>query len=66
MRMKSHDAFVRIPLILAEPAFVYELRNGVAIRSLHRLSFLSRLNCVIEEAMDRIISGTLSFVVCFC
>jgi len=56
MRMKSQDAFVRIPLILAEPAFVFELRNGVAIRSLHRLSFMSRLNGVIEEAIDRIIS----------
>ncbi|KAL7473004.1 hypothetical protein ACHAXS_013390 [Conticribra weissflogii] len=56
MRMKSQDAFVRIPLILAEPAFVFELRNGVAIRSLHRLSFMSRLNSVIEEAIDRIIN----------
>lgn len=57
MRMKSQHAFVRIPLILAEPAFVFELRNGVAIRSLHRLSFMARLNGVIEEAIDRIING---------
>ena len=57
MRMKANDAFVRMPLTLAEPAFVFELRQGAAIRSLHRLSFLSRLNIVVEEAMDRIIIG---------
>lgn len=57
MRMKSHDAFVRMPLTLAEPAFIWELRQGVAIRSLHRISFLSRLNSIIEEALDRTIDG---------
>ena len=55
--MKSNDAFVRIPLTLAEPAFLYELRQGVAIRSLHRISFLSRLNSIMEEALDRTING---------
>jgi len=55
MRIKSHEAFVRMPLTLAEPAFLYDLRQGVAIRSLHRLSFLSRLNSIIEEALDRTI-----------
>ncbi len=57
MRMKSHDAFVRMPLTLAEPAFMYDLRQGVAIRSLHRISFLSRLNTIFEEALDMIIYG---------
>ena len=57
MRVKSHDAFVRIPLTLAEPSFIHDLRQGVAIRSLHRLSFLARLNSTIEEALDRIIDG---------
>ena len=56
MRVKSHDAFVRMPLTLAEPAFMYDLRQGVAIRSLYRISFLSRLNSIIEEALDRTIS----------
>ncbi len=57
MRMKSHDAFVRMPLTLAEPAFMYDLRQGVAIRSLHRISFLSRLNTIFEEALDMTIEG---------
>lgn len=57
MRMKSHDAFVRMPLTLAEPAFLYDLRQGVAIRSLHRISFLSRVNSIVEEALDRTING---------
>lgn len=55
MRMKSHDAFVRMPLALAEPGFVYDLRQGVAIRSLHRISFLTRLNSIVEESLDRTI-----------
>lgn len=57
MRMKSHDAFVRMPLTLAEPAFMYDLRQGVAIRSLHKISFLSRLNTIFEEALDKTIAG---------
>lgn len=55
MRVKSHEAFVRMPLCLVEPMFLSELRQGAAIRSLHRLSFLSRLNSVVEVAVDRII-----------
>ena len=55
--MNEHGAFVRMPLTLAEPAFLYDLRQGVAIRSLHRISFLSRLNSIIEVALDRTISG---------
>lgn len=54
--MKSNDAFLRMPLCLAEPSFLYDLRQGVAMRSLHRISFLSRLNSIIEEALDRTIS----------
>lgn len=55
MRVKAHEAFVRMPLCLVEPMFLHELRQGVAIRSLHRLSFLSRLNSLVEEAVDMII-----------
>jgi len=56
MRIKTNDAFLRMPLVLAEPAFLYDSRQGMAIRSLHRISFLSRLNYIIEEALDRTIS----------
>ena len=59
MRIKANDAFLRMPLVLAEPAFLYDLRQGVAIRSLHRISFLSRVNSIVEEALDRIINGML-------
>ena len=55
MRVKAHEAFVRMPLCLVEPMFLSELRQGAAIRSLHRLSFLSRLNSLVEVAVDRII-----------
>ena len=56
MRVKAHEAFVRMPLCLVEPMFLSELRQGAAIRSLHRLSFLSRLNSVVEVAIDGIIA----------
>lgn len=52
---------MRMPLALVEPEFVTFLgtRFG-SVRALHHISFLSRLNSVVEEALDRIINGTVS------
>ena len=41
---------------------MYDLRQGVAIRSLHRISFLSRLNTIFEEALDMTIRGTKNYL----
>ncbi len=47
---------LRLPLIIAEPAFVAELRQGAALRSLRRIGILSRLNCFINDCLDSILS----------
>ena len=48
---------LRIPSILAEPVYVAELRQGAALRALRRISVLNRLNFIIENALDDILSG---------
>ena len=60
LRMKANDVCVRMPLTLIEPSFVYHLTQGVAVRSLHRISFMARLNSIVEEALDRAILGERS------
>ena len=51
-------------MILAEPTYVAELRQGAAFRALRRIGILARLNRVIEEALDSVLSG--KFLRCFC
>ena len=62
MRTKSHEAHVRLPLCLVEPEYVSFLfaKEG-AVRCLHRISFLNRLNFLVEEATDSIIDGKNDF-----
>ena len=61
MRTKSHEAHVRLPLCLVEPEYVSFLfaKEG-AVRCLHRISFLNRLNSLVEEATDSIINGEIA------
>ena len=59
MEVQSRRRFLRIPLILAEPSYVAALRHGAAFRSLRRLGILARLNRVVEQALDAILSGKL-------
>ena len=51
------ESSLRNPLSLLEPTFTSELRKGAAIHGLFRLSFLSRLNAVIENALDGVLSN---------
>ncbi|KAL3787638.1 hypothetical protein HJC23_011786 [Cyclotella cryptica] len=56
LRTKTHEAHVRLPLCLAEPDYVGFLGAAYgSVRCLHRISFLSRLNSIVEEATDRVI-----------
>jgi hypothetical protein len=55
--VQSCRRFLRMPLVLAEPSYVSELRQGAAFRALRRLGMLARLNRVIEEALDSVLSG---------
>mmetsp|Transcript_46337 Transcript_46337/g.69920 ORF Transcript_46337/g.69920 Transcript_46337/m.69920 type:complete len:365 (+) Transcript_46337:1341-2435(+) len=56
---KTGRCSLRIPLCLAEPTFVSELRAGAAFRALRRFAFLSRLNSVVENALDDVLNGKL-------
>jgi len=46
---------LRMPLALNDEAYVSELRNGAALLALRRFGFLSRLNGVIENALDKML-----------
>jgi hypothetical protein len=59
--VKEKRRSLRMPLTLAEPHFISELRGGAALRALRRLAFLSRLNGIIERALDSVLSGKFIF-----
>lgn len=50
---------IRLPPTLVESIFISKLRNGTALWSLRRLSFLSRLNHIMNVALDAIMLGEL-------
>jgi hypothetical protein len=55
--VESQRRDLRIPLTLAEPAFIDGLRRGQALRSLRRLFVLCRVQRIIEDSLDEILSG---------
>lgn len=57
MDVESHRRSLRIPYILAEPSYVLDLRNGLALRALRRVGILNRLNRIIGAVLDIIICG---------
>ena len=57
LEVENQRRSLRLPLILAEPAYVAELRQGGALRALRRIHVLSRLNAVVENSLDDIFSG---------
>lgn len=54
--VESRRRILRIPLILTEQSYISELRSGGALRALRRLSFLSRLNTLVDECLDGILA----------
>ena len=55
--VETKRRFLRIPVILCEPSFVADLRNGCALRSLRRLGVLARLNSFVEKCLDKVLTG---------
>lgn len=49
--------FLRLPVILCEPKYVADLRNGCALRALRRLGILARLRVFIEKCLDTVLTG---------
>lgn len=64
MEVQSRRRFLRIPIILAEPSYVASLRQGAAFRSLRRLGILTRLNRIVEEGLDSVLSGKYGAPIC--
>ena len=56
MEVQSHRRCLRMPLILAESSFALDLRQGGALRALRRLGILSRLNHIIVDGFDSVLS----------
>lgn len=55
IEVQSFRRFLRMPLVLAEPSFVLNLRRGGAFRALRRLGVLSRLNRIIDFSLDSVL-----------
>mmetsp|Transcript_39977 Transcript_39977/g.82247 ORF Transcript_39977/g.82247 Transcript_39977/m.82247 type:complete len:1159 (-) Transcript_39977:502-3978(-) len=48
----NRSRYLRIPLVLADPDYLNELRAGAALRALRRFALLSRVNAIVEKALD--------------
>lgn len=57
MDVENQRRSLRMPYILAEPAYVFELRSGIALRALRRVGILNRLNAIFSAVLDDILSG---------
>lgn len=56
IQIEKQRRLLRMPMILAEPSFVSDLRRGAAFRSLRRIGLLSRINTICEDAIESILS----------
>lgn len=52
--VESDRRCLRMPLVLAEPTYVDDLRHGSGFRALRRIGILARLNGLIENCVDSI------------
>jgi hypothetical protein len=57
LEIESQRRYLRLPFILAEPGFVSELRRGPALRSLRRIFLLCRVQRIVEDCLDEILTG---------
>ena len=57
MDVENRRRFVRLPMTLADPSFVTDLRKGQALRSLRRIHLLSRLESVVSDCLEEIVTG---------
>lgn len=55
LEVENRRCSLRMPVILAEPAYVADLRRGGAFRALRRIGILVRLNRFIEDTLDSIL-----------
>ena len=55
--VESSQRLLRMPLILKEPVFITDLRNGAGLRALRRVGIMAQLNGFIEDCLDSIIEN---------
>ena len=56
LEIESQRRFFRLPVVLAETAFVSELRRGAALRALRRIFILNRIERIVEDSLDDILT----------
>jgi hypothetical protein len=57
IEVEQNRRLLRMPIILAEPEYTNELRQGAALRALRRIGVLNRLNRLVEDALEKISTG---------
>ncbi len=57
IQVHNQRRFLRMPLIFTEPSYMEDLRKGQALRSLRRIYWLCRLERLISECLQEVISG---------
>ena len=48
---------LRMPVTLAEATFMDDLRKGKALRALRRIFIMCRIQRIVEDCLDEILSG---------
>ena len=56
LEVEAQRRYLRLPMVLAEPLFVSDLRRGAALRALRRIFILGRVSRIIEECLDEILT----------
>ena len=54
--IESGRRSLRMPVVLSEPSYVTELREGAALRALRRIGVLARLNRIVGDCLDSILT----------
>jgi hypothetical protein len=57
VEVESHRRPLRMPIILAEPSYVCDLRRGSGFRALRRVGVLARLNQLVMRCLDNTLSN---------
>lgn len=55
--IESCSRFLRMPLSLADSAYVSALRKGPALRALRRVGIIDRLNSIIDDVVNEVIAS---------
>lgn len=63
--VEGQSRYLRLPLVLAEPSYLADLRRGPALRSLRRIYLLCRIGRIVEDCLDDAVAGKQILHLCF-